>query len=72
MHDVAVLEILSPHDTVRVGQKVCPQAVIANLGRCGKTFGVRMKIGCVHWWWTFEELNPTGNGVDRNTLVVRR
>jgi len=43
--DVGVVQILTPGDTVRVGDVVAPQAVVQNFGSVERTFVVRFSVG---------------------------
>jgi len=45
LHDVGVLAILAPADTVDTGEVVVPRAVIRNLGSTQESFRIRFTIG---------------------------
>ncbi|MEO0085037.1 MAG: choice-of-anchor J domain-containing protein [candidate division WOR-3 bacterium] len=44
-HDVGVVAILAPTDTVNQGDPVQPQAVVGNYGAANETFDILMQIG---------------------------
>jgi beta-lactamase superfamily II metal-dependent hydrolase len=46
--DAAVLEIISPRDTILEGAVITPRAKIKNLGNITESFTVRFKIGSVY------------------------
>jgi hypothetical protein len=58
VHDVAVLEIIQPQDTVDSGATVVPTAVVKNFGDVRETFPVRFSIGGFYTQDTSATLDP--------------
>jgi len=63
--DGAVLEILSPKDTIAEGTIVTPKALIKNLGNITESFKVRLKIGGV-----YNKTKTISNLAPKDTITV--
>jgi len=64
-HDVGVLEILEPLDTIIAGTNVTPTAVFKNFGGYDESFFVFLQIGCVYFGCRFISL-----GAGQTTTVA--
>ena len=47
-HDVSVISILAPKDTIAQEQIITPKAIIANYGASAETFSAKFKIGTIY------------------------